>query len=426
MRCGLIQLLIVGGVAWLISSRASGQTPPPMALPNSVTGQPANGAITPAAASVAVKTPAIARYPNLSAVPPETAQAILGMRTGAEWLAKRQLTHGKFLIGLNPALRMPIDGDTDFRQAVATWGLAQAATFTGDDKLTAAASQAVLTLLTLCPESSTPNGPQAPSSQVTGSPVGFAAVLALSIYDLPKADPRLVQNADRICAYLRTQVNAEGMLSTPEKADFELMAFVPGLVYRALVDCDAHAGRTTITAPIGTMTTAYRATFRTKPSVFLAAGFLPGAVDLYTINRSTDAAGMALEMADWLCTMQATRTNTRNFTTLGSFPQTGQEPGYDSAFVVQSLAAATKLTRQLPDLARYPKYRNATVDGMTFLRSLQATADTTPHFTGEFRAEYLIGGVRVGLTDGNLRADATAATMLAYLQFLESGADRTE
>ena len=57
---------------------------------------------------------------------------------------------------------------------------------------------------------------------------------------------------------------------------------------------------------------------------------------------------------------------------------------------------------------------------------IPSAADNTTHFTGEFRSQYLIGGVRTGMTDGNIRLDATALSLVAFQRFLESGADGRE
>ena len=41
-------------------------------------------------------------------------------------------------------------------------------------------------------------------------------------------------------------------------------------------------------------------------------------------------------------------------------------------------------------------------------------------------AVHEVGGVRIGMTDGNIRSDATALSLVAFQRFLESGADGRE
>jgi hypothetical protein len=103
------------------------------------------------------------------------------------------------------------------------------------------------------------------------------------------------------------------------------------------------------------------------------------------------------------------------------------EPGYEVAIVARGLAEATRLTRQAStDLARYSKYRQATLGALAFVESLQYTDDTTSHFDSKFRTQFLIGGVRVGASNGVIRADSTAWAALAFAAFLDSGAEGRE
>jgi hypothetical protein len=388
---------------------ALAQSPPPALLPPSITGAPAPAPVIPAAASVA-KPPAIARFQNLKELPPETASAVIGLRAGADWLAKRQQPHGRFLFGVNPALRSPLEGDSDFRQALATWATCQAAAFTGDEKLAACGGQAVLGLLTQTREG--PQGPQA---------VGFAAALALAIQSLPTADAKLRAESDRLTAYLAKQLRADGSFAI-EATDAESAHAVPGLALQALAQSNAAPER------LANSLAHHRRKFQSAPHAVAAGTLLPAAVECCLRTKDANAAAFAFEMADWLCSAQYGKLDAKQILWAGGFrtdAAAAREPGFESAHAARGLAAACRLIREgVPDLARYQKYRPATLEALGFVRGLQYSMDNTTHFAADFRTQYLLGGCRTALTDGNLRADATALAALACQHYLESGADQ--
>jgi hypothetical protein len=403
-----VSLLVAAGLAVGVVA----QSPPPGLLPPSITGKPAPEAVTPAAATVP-KQPAIARFQNLQNVPPETASTVLAMRSSAEWLAKRQLAHGRFLFGVNPALRTPIDGDTDFRQAVAAWAVCQAANFTGDEKLTACGAQAVLTLLT-----QTKDGVPMPAN---GNPVGFGATLALAIFALPTADAKLLGEAEKLCDQLRKQIQTDGSIACSDPADADCLNVYPGLALQAL------AASRRPKPEVAKALAFYRAKFKAAPHATFAGTMIPAAVEYCLESKDGAAAAAAFEMADWLSAVQYGKGDVKHVLWAGAFRtdvSPTAEPGFESAHAARGLAAACQLIRQgVPDVARYQKYRPATVEALAFLRGLQYSVDNTGHFATDFRSQYLLGGVRAGLTDGNIRADATALAELAMQRFLESGAE---
>jgi hypothetical protein len=385
------------------------QSPPPALLPPSITGGAAPMPVVPVSASVP-KPPPAARYQNIKELPTETAAAVLGHHAAADWLAKRQQPHGRFLFGVNPALRTPLEGDSDFRQALATWAVCQAAAFTGDEKLTACGAQSILGLLAGAKDD--PRGPQA---------VGFAAALVLAIHAHPNADARLRAEADRLAGYLGRQLKVDGSFDIGA-TDAESQQAIPGLALQALVTTNAPA------ETLNRSFACYRAKFRAEPHSVAAGTLLPATVDFCLRTKDANAAAFAFELADWLCNAQYGKLDAKQFLWAGGFRidsrNAPQEPGYESAHAARGLAAACQLIRQaVPDLQRYQKYRPATVDALAFVRGMQYSLDNTSHFAAEFRTQYLLGGSRAALTDGNLRADATALTALAFQRFLESGAD---
>lgn len=417
---------LIGFCTLAVASSSFAQAPP-MTLPSSILGKSAPQNLTPAAAVVA-KPPPIARYPNLANVAPETAQAVLGMRTGAEWLARRQLAHGKFLFGVNPTLRTPLEGDSEFRQAIATWAVCQAAAFTFDEKLTACGGQAILTLLAQTKDDATDATLRVPTIPAgSGDAVGYAACLVLAIEALPSADAKLLNEAEKLSNFLRKQIRADGGVTCGDANDPDAVNVYPGLALQALA---LNARRKPAAGKYEAIAKGlgyYRAAFRAKPHPSLAGTILPAAVEVYIDTRSADVAAIAVEMGDWLCAAQLGKSDPHLVLLAGGFRTSPtNEPSFETAHALRGLAAATHLSRQIPDPARYAKYRPATVEAIRFMRGLQYTADNTTHFTGEFRSQYLIGGVRTGTTDGNIRSDATALSLVAFQRFLESGADGRE
>ncbi|MGL6096286.1 MAG: hypothetical protein ACRC7O_10885, partial [Fimbriiglobus sp.] len=84
------------------------------------------------------------------------------------------------------------------------------------------------------------------------------------------------------------------------------------------------------------------------------------------------------------------------------------------------------LTRNVPDLGRFARYRESGVNGLLFARNLQFSDENADHFEKNFRSRFLAGGVHLSPSDAAIRADATAALVLANLRFLESGAELRE
>lgn len=408
-----------------VVSPAFSQAPPPALLPPSITNQPGTNPVVPAAA-VAAKTYPIARFQNLQTAPPEIVSTVLGMRSGAEWLARQQQPHGRFLVGVNPALRMPLDDDSEFRQATATWAICQSAAFTGDQKLIASGAQAVLGLLALVkadPKDATAKIPNCMN------PLGVAACLALAIQSLPIADSRLRSEGESLSIYLLHSIRTDGSIATDDSTPI-----VAGLVLQALAGSSDLPQRD---AAIARSLAYYRTRFKENPHPSFAGTMIPAATDYFLRTKDANAAAMAFEMADWLCASQYGKLEARQLLWAGGFRTdsspsshansgaTLSVPGFESAHAARGLAAACQLIRQgVPDLTRYRKYRSATVDAMEFLRSLQYSVDNSTHFTAEFRNQYLLGGIRTALTDGNVRADATALATLAFQRFLESGAEQ--
>jgi hypothetical protein len=313
---------------------------------------------------------------------------------------------------------MPLDGDTDARQALAAYALADAARFTGDERYAARAAQAVLSLLTTTrPDAADPTcrAPTAATDRVT-----FAAALVLAIHALPNPDASLVAQAEALCVFLRKQCRPTGAI---QEADDRLAAD-PGLAIQALLAaCRAKPDRAALEL-VARAIAHYRAAFQSKPSAALAGSLLPAFVEFALLaGKEPVSTAAAFELADWLCEHQYSRTDARNPLWAGGFKSGDAEPAWDSTVCVRGLAAAARLTRQVPDLNRFRKYRAAVVEGLLFARGLQFSDETADHFEKGFRARYLTGGCHLAPSDGAVRIDATAALVTAQLAYLQSGAE---
>ncbi len=415
---------------------------PPRKLPPSITGAAANPMppVSPASgvqARPAANAPA-ARFQNLQSFPPETVRAVYSVSAGAGWLSRMNEASGRFLPGLDPALRTPLATDHDLRQAFAARALAEAARFTGQDEFAARATQCVLALLSQTkPDSAdaTRRVPNAPSKECNR--VGFAAVLALAVYALPAPDARLTVQAEELCAFVGLHVGADGAIQTLDpagdataKTDADGVNVYPGLAIQALAASSRAKPDPAKQAALARAIGYYRGVFKAQPTTMLAATLLPGVADFCLQSRDTTAAAAVVEMADYLCNCQYTRPDARSPAWVGGFrpgllsSQTMAEPGAESALCVQALAGAVQVTRQVaPDLVRYRRYRQAVVDGLGFARRLQFSDENADHFEKGFRTRFLVGGVHLTPTDGTLRVDATAHLVTAQLAFLQSGAE---
>ncbi len=413
-------------VGFLVVATASAQAPP-QPLPPSITGTPLPAPIVPAA-GIATTTAPIARFANLNAYPPETVAAIYSLRAGSDWLWRMNQSNGRFFPGLLPAVRMPLDSDLDVRQAYATLALAEAARFTGDERYAARATQAALALLTLTrldPADATCRVPALAADK--GNSVPFAALLCLALLELPNADAKLLADAEALGVYLRKRIQPSGailMSDEPTSADSDADAMGSGLALRALVAThklkpDA-AKKDAILRAIG-----YSANqFKARKSPQLAAAMIPAVADVYlNMGKDPALAALAFEMADTLCGCQYSRADARSVAWVGGFKLSSPEPGLDSLQATSALAMAAKLTRQVPDLTRFVRYRQAANDGLAFARSLQFSDENAEHFEKAYRVRFLVGGAHLSPSDGTVRIDATGQLVSAQLAFLQSGAE---
>lgn len=454
------QLVLTVGVAVLVSVCASGFGQPPMIppippasppgmLPPSLPGVPPAIPMVPSApvspaGGVPVPRPGpenetpLAKFEPLSAFPVPTQLAVRSVLLGSNWLTRMNQVQGRFIYGYLPALRQPMEGDHDLRQAQAALALAQAARFTGDDRQAAVASQAILTLLAITKvDPAEPNCRVPVRSSMVCNRVGFAAVLALSIYELPGADEKLIAEAERLCGFIQKQLRSDGSIhytdgptDVPTQIDPAGVNEFPGLALHALAVGNRFKPAAWKSDALRKGLEHYRAWFKAHPHPMLAATLTPAFAELHPQTKSPEAVVAVFEMTDWLIALQYASTDPRHPTWVGGFRgwANGQPvdsaPGCECGAYLQSLACAYQLNRLTADLARNDRYRQAVLDTAQFLTGLQYIESNTRHFENTYRVNVLIGGFYLSPTDGNLRIDATASAVSGLLRFLACGAER--
>lgn len=366
--------------------------------------------ILPAGATAAVSP--LARFNDTTKYPAETLALVDAYRAASAWLGKVHQVHGRFLPGIDPALASKLESDSDAHQAVACLALCQAARMNPDALTTARANQSLLALFAT--RKIREAGP-------VGEKVVYAAAMALAVRELPGADAKLIAAGEQLVTFLKTAAAPDGTF--PEQAGFP----GSGLALQAVARSAAAAPESWKTDFLVKAAAGYRSALKTKPDVVASAAVLAGLADAVAVTKDPSLANLAFEFADAICTSQYGATDTTvPAKWVGGF-RGPAEPGYEVAVVARGLAAATRLTRQVStDLARYAKYKSATLNALAFVQSLQYTEDTTTHFDSKFRTLFLIGGVRTGPSSGVIRTEAAAWTALAVAAFLESGADARE
>jgi hypothetical protein len=416
---------------WLLAQGPGSAPLPPRSLPGEMSSTPV---------SQPGNTPEIplARFEPLTAYPVQTQNAVRGVLLGAQWLTRMNQPQGRFLFGYDPALRQPLLGDHDLKQARAALALMQAAKFSGDEKQTALAGQCILTLLAGTRiDPADPNSRIPIHSSLTCNRVGFAALLVLAIHELPAVDGKLLAEADRLCEFLKKSCRVDGSVHyTDDPADDPLQIDpagineYPGLALQALMVSNRAKPAAWKTEAVKKGLEYYRSQFKKKPHPLLAASITPAYAELYLQTKLPEAATAAFELNDWLCALQIPATDPRipqwagGFRTVANGQQTDAPPGPETGCYLQSLSYACQLSRMKPDLDRFAKYQMVASHTVQFLCGLQYLESNTRHFENSFRVNMLIGGFHLSPVDGNLRVDATGCAVTGLLQFLSSGAEK--
>src|SRR5262249_40564206 len=144
------------------------------------------------------------RRVNLDRLLPLHKQMYLSAQGGAGWLHRAYRSDGRFLYGFVPDLNTALEGDHYLRQIGAAFALARAARYTDDERFTAKARQAVVTLL--LDTSVDPKDPQvryASLPSVIVNRLATAGLLVMAINELPSPAADLLKQSEQLCAFIR-------------------------------------------------------------------------------------------------------------------------------------------------------------------------------------------------------------------------------
>jgi hypothetical protein len=432
---GGVVLSLALGQAPQPQPKAPGAAPPgPPAPPRPLPADLLQTNFVPPAASAAVAPPGR----DLSKLPPLVQQMHLTARRGGEWLFRAHLPTGRFLAGWRPALNQPADDDPFLRQAGAALALARAARYFQDERYAARARQAVLTLL--AETGADARDPHARCTTLPSSVVnrlGAAGLLLAAIHELPAPADDLLMQGEQVAKFIFNQQRPDGSLSYadgPEvAADPDGVNHYPGWALYGLMRSQQARPHPWKAEFFRRSAAYYRPWWRDHKSPAFAASMAPACAEAYLASkeRAKDAAAadFCFELCDYLCGLQYQTLDPQHPHWLGGFQPVAQGkpvaemPRAADAASITALVEGCRVTRQVPDLERYPRYKDAAQRGAQFLATLQYTESNTQHFAAEYRAKYLVGGFHASPADGDLRLDDTRHAVAALVQYLATVPD---
>ncbi len=350
-----------------------------------------------------------------------------------DWLRLANRPDGRFKYGLQPSLKVGLDGDNYLSQAGAAFALARAGRYFRDERVTAVARQALLTLLL----ETMPDPDDKTCRYSAGPPMAISRLyangtLVLAIHELANPASDLLDKADELCNYIRKQQRPDGSL---------LVTIGPNLVRSNQPDGDAeNAGwalqgliRSCKRRPadwkldiVRKARSYYHDYWHANRSIACVASQTPAYAEAYVLTKEKGFADTVFAMNDWLIGLQyrdefeSTRAHWA-----GGFPRCQQNkvdsvtPDIASARAAVSLAEACRVAKHAGDLPRLQRYERALLNNVQFLMKLQYTSYNTDHFTPSFRPN-IIGAFFASHQDGNIRIDYTQHALTAMVQYLDA------
>jgi hypothetical protein len=147
------------------------------------------------------------------------------------------------------------------------------------------------------------------------------------------------------------------------------------------------------------------------------------AAEAYLLTGERAFADFALEMNDWVCTLQYAQIDPRRLLWYGGFMgyadgrAVESAPQASGAAHAEALAHACRVARKLGDVGRHTRYTEALERSLQFLFTLQYTESNTQHFADWYRPR-LVGAFHASHQDGNLRLDYTEHAVSALCLYL--------
>jgi hypothetical protein len=385
--------------------------------------------------ATAIHTPASSRdgtslpTRDLSKLPQLHQQMYLSAARGGGWLFRANRADGRFVNGYLPALKAPLEGDHYLRQVGAAYALAQVARFLGDEKFTAVARQAVLTLLldtALSPNDSPVRHTTLPS--VVVNRLAAAGWLILAINELPSPGEDLLEQSEQLCAFLRKQQGADGALSYVDpgvkaELDPDGINHHPGAALFGLMRSQRYRPAAWKTEVVRKALPYYRSWWRAHKTMTFVPWQTAAYAEAYLRTKEPPFADFVQEMNDWLCELQYTQLDPRHPLWGGGFMEwvdgkpRAEPPLVGSALYAESLVAACRVARQTGDVNHYQRYRESLERCLQFLTTLQYMDANTQHFADWYRP-VLVGAFHGSHEDGNLRIDYTQHAVCALVQYL--------
>jgi hypothetical protein len=366
---------------------------------------------------------------DLTKMSASTRRLYLSARAGAEWLLRADNSaNGRFLPGWNPALGQPLDRDDYLHQCGATYALAKAARYFGDERYLMKARQAILSLL-----ADTKTDANDPTSRCTSlptimvNPLAADGMLLMAIHELQNPADDLLKTGEELAQFIRKQQQPDGSFRLGDAGegisiDKESSRVFPGMALYGLVLSQRNRPASWKRESALKAIDYYRRQWKTDPWLSAAAWLTLACAECYVQAPDRKLADYIFEMCDWVCTQQY-GPNSSNPKWIGGFMgrSNGKSvlsaPTIDQAPNLEAMAAACLVTRHVPDAQRYAKYREALAMGAEFLISLQFGESNTLHFTPGYRTA-VIGGFHPSHGEGRLRIDYNQHAVCSLIQYI--------
>jgi hypothetical protein len=383
-----------------------------------------------------VKFAPVAPAHDISKLPLQQQQLYRSAQAGTDWLLRVNRSDGRFLSGIEPALRVPLEKENYIHQAAAAFTLARSARFFNDERAAAVARQSLLTLLLETEKDTSDPKIRRPVPVSPGThPLEAAGWLVLAIHELPAPGEDLLGQAEELCNYIRSRQRADGSLSCagdPGGENKDMPEAVKHYTGAALYGVARSLNRRTDdgkTAMLRKALSYYREFWRKHKNTEMVPWHAAAFGEAYLVTKEQGFADFANEMNDWVCTLQHRQPDPRRPLWQGGFKSwhDGQAqmtaPDVHGAAYMEALFQGCRVARQTGDLQRYQNYKEALEACGTFVARLQYTTANTQHFADWYRQD-LVGGFHASHQNGGLRLDYTqvaVAGLVGYLRETASG-----
>src|SRR5262245_7257039 len=311
----LIGLLTLAAGGFLTWSLTRGQNPPAErgkdSAPATAERSPATHSSPPTVSheSPPTNTQPPTPRPEFAKLSPLQQQMYASALRGTDWLFRANRTDGRFVYGYLPALKSVMDGDHYLRQAGAAFALARAARFTADDRQTALARQAVLTLLADTTIDSPDRGVRHTTwPSVVVNRLAAAGLLVLAINELPAPADDLLKQSEELCGYIRRQQQADGSLrytdhpddGKPAGDDPDGINYYPGEALYGLMLSQRYRPAAWKTELVDKAVKCYRPWWQEHKNMAFVPWQTAACTEAYLRTRDSAFADFVNEMNDWI------------------------------------------------------------------------------------------------------------------------------